>query len=194
MAAPDLSGYVTVAERLAAALARFPDLRVVESAPEIVELGDAVYLSVNVTVYRMGDDPRPTNARAWERWPGRTPYTKDSEQMNASTSALGRALGYMGFGIARSISSADEVAVAQSRRELGERARPNGRAVRPAESGNDRAVRPAESADVIPEGLRRVIAVKAERLGVPVPELADRAAAAAWLDANAGFDTEGRPA
>jgi hypothetical protein len=52
-------------------------------------------------------------AYCWEVFPGRTPYTKDSEQMNGATSALGRALGYMGFGIKAGLASANEVRTAQ---------------------------------------------------------------------------------
>ena len=52
-------------------------------------------------------------AYCWEVWPGRTPFTKDSEQPNGATSALGRALGYMGFGITTGLASADEVRTAQ---------------------------------------------------------------------------------
>lgn len=42
--------------------------------------------------YRTPDDPRPGIGAAWEIWPGRTPYTRGSELMNAETSAWGRAI------------------------------------------------------------------------------------------------------
>jgi hypothetical protein len=45
----------------------------------------------------------------FEPYPGRTTFTKLSEQANGATSALGRALGYMGFGIDKSIASSNEV-------------------------------------------------------------------------------------
>lgn len=110
----DLSDYVDVRHRLELALVAHPDLRVVETPPELIHVQDRVYIQCGVTVYRTHDDPNPGRAYCWEVWPGRTPYTKDSEQQNGATSALGRALGYMGFGIRAGIASADEVRTAQA--------------------------------------------------------------------------------
>ena len=104
-----LDGYVTVNERLRMALERWPDLRVVEASPKIITVGDATFVEVTVTVWRSADDTLPCTAAAWEPIPGKTPYTRDSEMMNCSTSALGRALGLMGIGTASSMASADEV-------------------------------------------------------------------------------------
>lgn len=109
----DLGGYVDVRHRLELALLKFPDLRVVENEPELIPIGERVYIQCAVTVYRDHDDPQPMRAYCWEVFPGRTPYTKDSEQMNGATSALGRALGYMGFGIKAGLASANEVRTAQ---------------------------------------------------------------------------------
>lgn len=109
----DLGDYVDVRHRLEMALLAFPDLRVVEERPELITMGERVYIQCAVTVYRTHDDPQPGRAYCWEVWPGRTPYTKDSEQMNGATSALGRALGYMGFGIKAGLASANEVRTAQ---------------------------------------------------------------------------------
>lgn len=109
----DLGDYVDVRHRLELALLQYPDLRVVENEPQLRQLGERVYIECSVTVYRTHDDPTPGRAYCWEVWPGRTPYTKDSEQMNGATSALGRALGYMGFGIKAGLASANEVRTAQ---------------------------------------------------------------------------------
>jgi hypothetical protein len=109
----DMSDYVDVRHRLELALLQYPDLRVVEAPPHLREIGERLYIECCVTVYRSHDDPTPGRAYCWEVWPGRTPYTKDSEQMNGATSALGRALGYMGFGIKSGLASADEVRTAQ---------------------------------------------------------------------------------
>lgn len=109
----DLSDYVDVRHRLELALLAHPDLRVVETPPELIHVHDRVYIQCGVTVYRTHDDPTPGRAYCWEVWPGRTPYTKDSEQPNGATSALGRALGYMGFGIKAGLASANEVRTAQ---------------------------------------------------------------------------------
>lgn len=104
----DLSNYVDVPSRLRLALQTHPELRVVEGVPKLV--ADGKFLEVTVTVYRNADDPLPTTGTAWEPFPGQTPYTRNSEMMNAATSALGRALGYMGFGLTTAISTAEEVA------------------------------------------------------------------------------------
>lgn len=48
-------------------------------------------------------------AYIFEPYPGKTTFTKNSEQANGATSVLGRALGYMGLGIDKSIASSNEV-------------------------------------------------------------------------------------
>lgn len=105
----DLSDYVDVKTRLTQALAKYPDLRITEHRPVPVQVGDQLFIECAVTVARDPDDPVPVTAYMYEPFPGRTPYTKLSEQANGATSALGRALGYMGFGISTSLASANEV-------------------------------------------------------------------------------------
>ena len=105
----DLSDYVDVKTRLAQALAKYPDLRITEHRPVPVQVGEQLFVECAVTVARDPDDPVPVTAYMYEPFPGRTPYTKLSEQANGATSALGRALGYMGFGITTSLASANEV-------------------------------------------------------------------------------------
>lgn len=105
-----LDNYIDVPTRLRAALTAHPDLRIIEQQPDVITIGDRHYLQVSVTVYRSPDDPLPCTATAWEPWPGKTSFTRDSEMMNCSTSALGRALGFMGFGLTTSLASRDEVA------------------------------------------------------------------------------------
>jgi hypothetical protein len=105
----DLSEYVDVKTRLKQALKVFPQLRIVEHRPEITQVGDQLFIECSVTVSREPDDPIPVTAYMFEPYPGRTTFTKLSEQANGATSALGRALGYMGFGIDKSIASSNEV-------------------------------------------------------------------------------------
>lgn len=118
--AVDLAGYVTVADRLRSALEAFPDLRIIERPAEMVTWADDLRLVCTVEVRRSVDDPVPVVASAAEVYPGRTPYTRGSELMNGYTSAVGRALGYMGFGLAGGLASADEVAVARSETAAGD--------------------------------------------------------------------------
>jgi hypothetical protein len=111
-----LDNYVDVATRLRLAFEKYPDLRIQETTREIVEMPDkSCFIRCTVTVWRDGLDPIPAVATACELYPGRTPYTKNSENEVGFTSALGRALGYMGFGIANALATRDEVQAAQSR-------------------------------------------------------------------------------
>ena len=91
----DLSNYVDVPTRFAAALERWPELRIMENRPEIITIGDKVFISVTMQAWRTPDDQIPAQATCFEPFPGKTSFTRDSEQMNASTSALGRVLGLM---------------------------------------------------------------------------------------------------
>ena len=112
----NLGDYVDVRSRLQLALKKYPDLRIQETLREIVEMPDkSCFIRCTVTVWRDLNDVIPCVASAAEIYPGKTPYTKNSENEVGFTSALGRALGYMGFGIDKSIASRDEVQAAQSR-------------------------------------------------------------------------------
>lgn len=91
----DLSNYVDVPTRFAAALERWPELRIMENRPEIITIDDKKFISVTMQAWRTPDDPIPAQATCFEPFPGKTSFTRDSEQMNASTSALGRVLGLM---------------------------------------------------------------------------------------------------
>lgn len=135
MSGYDLSGYVTVNERLRRALEQWPDLRVQETAPKLVTAGDQTFIEVTTTVWRTPDDPLPAVASCWEPYPGTTPYTRGSEQPNASTSALGRCLGLMGVAIDAGMASADEVKAARDRNpEQAPRAQAGERAQRAPQS------------------------------------------------------------
>ena len=113
MSAFNLGDYVDVPTRLAEALKRWPNLRIQETKPIIVTVDSQQYVEISCTVWRDLDDLIPMIAYCWEPIPGRTPYTKGSEMMNASTSCLGRALGFLGMGIGKSIASRNEVQARQ---------------------------------------------------------------------------------
>lgn len=105
----DLGGYVDVPTRLRLALKEWPKLRIQETASHLEQVGEQLFLVCVITVWRDETDPLPVIASAAEQIPGRTPYTKNAERMVGFTSALGRALGYMGYGIDKSIASQDEI-------------------------------------------------------------------------------------
>ena len=109
----NLDNYVDVATRLKMALEKYPNLRVSERDYKLEQFGDQQVLICTVCVWRDTDDEYPVVASAQESWPGKTPYTRNSELMVGMTSALGRALGYMGIGITSSIASRNEVEARQ---------------------------------------------------------------------------------
>lgn len=103
-----LDDYVDVAERERLLFERYPDARVQVDLVE-VRTGDTLTgWAAKATIWRTPDDPIPVCDWAVEPVPGKTPYTKDSEAMNASTSAVGRAIVLAGFP-SKKIASADEV-------------------------------------------------------------------------------------
>ena len=104
----DLSNYVDVPTRFAMALERWPELRIMENRPEVITVGDKVFISVTMQAWRTPDDQIPAQATAWEPIPGLTPFTRNSEMMNASTSSLGRVLGLM-LSFGPKMASAEEV-------------------------------------------------------------------------------------
>lgn len=105
----DLSDYVPVSERVQMFYQAHPNGRIVSSTPEIRTIGERVFIEVTVSVFRSEEDMLPCVASAWEPFPGRSTFVKDSEMMNAETSAIGRALAASGIGVSRSLASRDEV-------------------------------------------------------------------------------------
>lgn len=105
----ELNGYVDVPTRLRLALQDWPQLRIQETSCTLEQVGEQLFLICVVTVWRDERDAVPVIASAAEQVPGRTPYTRNAERMVGFTSALGRALGYMGYGIDKSIASHDEI-------------------------------------------------------------------------------------
>lgn len=104
----DLSDYVDVAERIRIFKEAFPDGSL-QSEVTFVEGG----VLCKARAYRQPGDIQPGIGHAFEPIPGKTPYTKDSEVMNAETSAWGRAIVALGFET-KKIASADEVRARQN--------------------------------------------------------------------------------
>lgn len=108
-----LGDYVDVAERIRIFRDRYPDGSLQPANPaepyRIVDLGTAVFVVYVAAAYRHPDDPRPGIGSAWEPYPGRTPYTKDSELMVAETSAWGRAIVATLAADSKKVASLDEV-------------------------------------------------------------------------------------
>lgn len=117
-----LSDYVDVAARIAEFRERYPEGSLQPADPSqpyrIEQIGDKTYIVVVAAAYRTPDDPRPGIGMAYEQWPGRTPYTRDSELQNAETSAWGRAIvAALAADTRKGIASADEVRNRQAERD-----------------------------------------------------------------------------
>src|SRR5215472_12610260 len=121
-----LDDYVDVAERITEFYDRYPDGSLSAGADcwRSVQAegwdknGDHVmqtFVVYRAEAYRTPSDPRPGIGVAWEVFPGRTPYTRGSEIMNAETSAWGRALAALGIATKRGIASRQEVESARAR-------------------------------------------------------------------------------
>jgi len=96
MADFDLGSYKTVAQRIAEFGEQYPDgcLRPVDASKpfDVIVLDGQTWIVYAAAAYRSADDALPGIGVAWERYPGKTPYTRDSELQNAETSAWGRAI------------------------------------------------------------------------------------------------------
>lgn len=102
----NLEGYVDVAERIRIAREQFPEMSL-QSSIWFDDIAGVPHVICKAWFYRSPDDARPGIGHATEPIPGRTPYTRGSETMNAETSAWGRAIGaVLPFG---KVASADEV-------------------------------------------------------------------------------------
>ena len=104
---PAPPGYVEVNERIVEFRDKYPNGSLQSHIlPSPVE----GFIVVQAYAYRTPDDERPGAGLAWEPVPGKTNFTRDSELMNAETSAWGRALIAVGAADAkRGIASANEV-------------------------------------------------------------------------------------
>ena len=121
-----LGDYNDVASRMREFFERYPDGRLRPASPWRFEtVGDRSYVVYEAAAYRADGDPLPGIGTAWEPFPGRTPYTKDSELMNAETSAWGRAILAVGAADTRKgIASQEEVRNRQAEREHAAEAQP----------------------------------------------------------------------
>lgn len=109
MPADFLDSYVTVSERIARWYVDNPDGRIVADPPTVVEIAGKTFIASTARAYRSPDDSAPCQGSAWEPYPGTTNFTRDSEAMNAESSAVGRALALAGIEVKRGMASREEV-------------------------------------------------------------------------------------
>lgn len=170
---PSMDDYVDVAERIQDFMDAFEHGSLQQHREPYVitvqgfnsktkEEETATFMVYTAAAYRTPDDPRPGIGTAWERFPGPTPYTHDSELMNAETAAWGRAIIALGLVANRKIASRQEV----------------------------RARRAEEEQTTGDEGKSRPVIPAAKPTLKPIPEdevaiIAREYAAAGWKDENA---------
>ncbi len=106
---PSLDDYIDVAERIVAFKEKHPEGSLQTIDWQVVEVAGKTFVVYRAAAFRTADDPRPGHGTAWEPFPGPTPYTKDSELMNAETAAWGRAIVAVGIAANRKIASKQEV-------------------------------------------------------------------------------------
>lgn len=140
--------YKEVPERIADLKAVHPDARLRPVNPDkpfdIVTLDDKTFIVYAAACYRDAEDQLPGIGVAWEPFPGRTPYTKDSELMNAETSAWGRAIVAALRSESKSIASAEEVRNRQADRDVAPQSHPS----RAATHGTVRSAPNAETGEL----------------------------------------------
>ncbi len=107
----DLGNYTTVNDRLLELFVKYPNARIQNTVPNVVQFDGREWWIVTTTIWREPSDEIPVRASAAEP-KGTTPYTRDSEMMNAETSAIGRAIllvGGIGIRPGGGMASANEV-------------------------------------------------------------------------------------
>ena len=90
----NMDDYVDVAQRIAEFNEKYPEGSL---QSRLTYHEDPAGWFCEAQAYRSPTDERPGVGHAFEPVPGKTPYTKDSEAMNAETSAWGRAIVALGF-------------------------------------------------------------------------------------------------
>lgn len=115
----DLGDYKEVKDRVLEWYELHPDGRIVADPPRLVTVGERFFIASTARVYKNEtEDTLFSQGSAWEPFPGKTPYTKDSEAMNAETSAIGRALAAAGIGVKKGMASRDEINLRSTRLPL----------------------------------------------------------------------------
>jgi len=84
--------YVDVAQRMAQLAKIHPEASLQTVSIEFRDVAGQLLVIYTAACYRTPEDPRPGIAMASEPYLGKTNFTRDSEVMNAETSAWGRAI------------------------------------------------------------------------------------------------------
>jgi hypothetical protein len=121
-----LGDYNDVASRMREFFEKHPEGRLRPASEwRVTTIGDKAFVVYEAAAYRTDGDPLPGIGTAWEPFPGTTPYTRNSELMNAETSAWGRAILAVGAAdTKKGVASREEVQNRQADREQWDEAKP----------------------------------------------------------------------
>lgn len=110
--------YNTVPERMAEFFVKYPEGSFQQVDLRVLDVAGVSYLVYTAACYRHPEDPKPGHGTAWERVPGLTNFTVNSEAQNAETSAWGRAVMAVGAADAKKgIATAEDVQWRQAEAE-----------------------------------------------------------------------------
>jgi hypothetical protein len=157
---PSLDDYVDVAERIQDFKDAHKEGSLQTIGWEVVTIADRAFVVYRAAAYRTPDDERPGMGIAWEPFPGKTPYTKDSELMNAETAAWGRAIVALGLVANRSLASRQEVRNRQADQDAEAAEAPAAAKPKPAKgkpaAKAPAAEKPKTMADISPDFLKEL--------------------------------------
>jgi hypothetical protein len=114
-----MDNYIDVAERIKIAKEQFPDMSL-QAEIWFDNIDGQQLVICKAKFYRTPEDVRPGVGHASEPFPGKTPYTKGSEIMNAETSAWGRAIAAVIP--MQKVASANEVKLSKERQKAPQKA------------------------------------------------------------------------
>lgn len=87
-----MDDYVDVAERIRMFRDKYPTGSLQQHDLKFIDFAGKSWVVYTASAYRTPDDPTPGMGTAWEPVPGTSNFKRDSEVMNAETSAWGRAI------------------------------------------------------------------------------------------------------
>jgi len=104
-----MDDYVDVAERLRIFAQKYPQGSLQQHSLQFIEFAGKSWVVYTAAAYRSPDDLTPGHGTAWEPVPGTSSFKRDSEVMNAETSAWGRAVLAVLAADSKRIASREEV-------------------------------------------------------------------------------------
>jgi len=155
--------YIDVATRLRMFKEKYPDGSLqpvnLDRPIEVITIEDKTFLAYTAAAYRTPEDTRPGIGVAWEPFPGQTNYTRNSEAMNAESSAWGRAIvAALAADTKKGVASRDEVQNRHAEREQAEQVR---QTVIANATG---AIEVADTAEALDEVAKRIVEVERKSL------------------------------